>query len=79
MAFVTGPERVESAMVRKAIFEESMREVGLDVPDDCIVTGDHIVESGSQAFKKMMVLSNRPTAVLLFERSDGNGIDESSI
>lgn len=64
MAFVTGPMHFESARARKAFFEESIREIGLDVPDECIVTGDHTIDGGSQAFKKIMVLSNRPTAVL---------------
>jgi LacI family transcriptional regulator len=64
IAFVTGPLNLKSAVARKAAFEESIREIGLEVPPDYVVTGDHTMPGGMRAFKDIAGLRERPTAVL---------------
>ena len=64
IAFVSGPPRLRSALARSTAFEESMQEIGLDVPKDYIVAGDHTMEGGMQALTKLIALRERPTAVL---------------
>src|SRR5262252_7049848 len=41
IAFVAGPSHLKSALARKAAFEGAMQEIGLNVPADMIVEGDH--------------------------------------
>jgi DNA-binding LacI/PurR family transcriptional regulator len=64
IAFVSGPPRLRSALARSTAFEESMQEIGLDVPKDYIVAGDHTMEGGMHALTKLIALRERPTAVL---------------
>jgi LacI family transcriptional regulator len=64
IAFVTGPLHLKSALARKAAFESSMKEIGLDIPAELIVEGDHTMEGGMRALVELMERKNRPTAVL---------------
>lgn len=64
IGFIAGPERLRSAMVRKDAFQASMREIGLPVKSDFLVEGDHKLEGGKKALKKLVELRERPTAVL---------------
>jgi LacI family transcriptional regulator len=64
IAFVTGPLHFKSAEARKAAFEESMREIGLEVMPELLVVGDHTMEGGMQALASLARLSPRPTAIL---------------
>jgi LacI family transcriptional regulator len=64
IAFVSGPLSLKSAVARKAAFEESMREIGLEVAPELIVEGDHKIEGGMQALSRLSVLPDRPTAIL---------------
>lgn len=64
IAFVTGPLQLKSALARKAAFEESMEEIGLEVSPDLLVVGDHTMEGGMSAFRNLAGLRQRPTAIL---------------
>jgi LacI family transcriptional regulator len=64
IAFVTGPLHLKSALARKAAFEESMHEIGMEVPPELLVVGDHTMEGGMKALVELVGLSNPPTAVL---------------
>jgi LacI family transcriptional regulator len=64
IAFVTGPLHLKSALARKAAFEAAMQEIGLDIPPEMIVVGDHKMEGGMQALVKLAGLRERPTAIL---------------
>src|SRR6266852_4537647 len=64
IAFVSGPPRLRSAIARKAAFEESMQEIGLDVAPELMVVGDHTMEGGMRALVELAKLSNRPTAII---------------
>ena len=64
IAFVMGPIHLKSSLARKAAFEQAMKEIGLDVPLEFIVVGDHTVEGGVQALARLAVLPNPPSAVM---------------
>ena len=67
IAFVSGPPHLRSAQARRSAFEESMREIGLEVAKNYIVAGDHTMEGGMQAFTELIALPERPTAVSVLE------------
>lgn len=62
IAFISGPSRLKSALARKGAFEQSMGEIGLS-PDQ-VVEGDHTLEGGMAALRKLIALPVRPTAIL---------------
>jgi len=62
IAFVAGPLVLKSALARKAAFQQSMSEIGLD--RDLIIEGDHTMEGGMRALVELMKLRNPPTAVM---------------
>lgn len=64
IGFIAGPLRLRSAMARKDAFQASMKEIGLSVKPDFLVEGDHRLEGGKKALKKLAELRERPTAVL---------------
>jgi len=64
IGFIAGPLRLRSAMARKDAFQASMKEIGLPVKPDFLVEGDHRLEGGKRALKKLAELRARPTAVL---------------
>lgn len=64
IGFVAGPLKLRSAVARKDAFEESMREIGLQVRPEFVVQGDHRLEGGKRAFAQLHKLSERPTALL---------------
>jgi DNA-binding LacI/PurR family transcriptional regulator len=64
IAFVTGPLHLRSAFARKVAFEESMREIGLEVAPELLAVGDHTMEGGMRAFVSLAQLPHRPTAVI---------------
>jgi DNA-binding LacI/PurR family transcriptional regulator len=64
IAFVAGPVHLKSAGARKDAFRQSMSEIGLTVPPEMIVVGDHTLEGGRRALAELMRLPKPPTAVL---------------
>jgi LacI family transcriptional regulator len=64
IAFIAGPSNLKSAMARKAAFESAMHEIGLNVPPEMIVEGDHKMEGGMRALVQLAGLAVRPTAIL---------------
>lgn len=64
IGFVAGPLKLKSAVARKDAFQKSMREIGLHVPPEFIVQGDHRLEGGKLALQNLNQLRERPTALL---------------
>lgn len=64
IGFITGPLKLRSAVARKVAFEASVREIGMPVKSEFIVEGDHKLEGGKRALKKLSELRERPTALL---------------
>src|SRR3954451_23803367 len=49
IAFVAGPMHLKSADPRKEAFRQAMSEIGLPVPPEMLVVGDHTMEGGMRA------------------------------
>lgn len=64
IAFISGPLRLRSAVARRDAFLKSMDELGLSVPAEHMVEGDHTMEGGMGAMERLIELSELPTAVL---------------
>ena len=64
IAFVAGPLNLKSAMARRAAFEESLREIGMQFDPQLVVEGDHTMEGGMRALGHLTGLKPRPTAVM---------------
>ncbi len=64
IAFISGPLILKSAIARQSAFIQSMEEIGLVVDPDYLIEGDHTMEGGMKALKKMLVFPKRPTAVI---------------
>ncbi|PWT86785.1 MAG: LacI family transcriptional regulator [Acidobacteria bacterium] len=64
IGFVSGPLKLRSALARKDAFEESMREIGMQIKPELIVEGDHRLEGGKWALQQFSKLRERPTALL---------------
>jgi LacI family transcriptional regulator len=64
IGFISGPLRLRSAVARRDAFIKAMRELGLKVPRQHLVEGDHTMEGGFAAMEKLTALSALPTAVL---------------
>jgi Transcriptional regulators len=64
IGFVTGPPALRSAVARKSAFEASMAEIGLSVKPGYIVIGDHKLEGGKIALRKLSRLQDKPTALI---------------
>lgn len=64
IAFISGPLQLKSAMARLNAFQECMREIGLKVPAELLIEGDHTLEGGIRAIAQLVRLHDRPTAVM---------------
>lgn len=64
IAFISGPLTLKSAKARRDAFEESMREIGKRVEPNFVIEGDHTMEGGITAFKRLASLGPRPSAVM---------------
>jgi len=64
IAFITGPLSLKSAKARKDAFEESMREIGMQVSVEWVIEGNHTMEGGMKALAQLASLKSRPTAVM---------------
>jgi DNA-binding LacI/PurR family transcriptional regulator len=64
IAFISGPLRLRSAVARRDAFLKSMAELGLSVPAEHMVEGDHTMEGGMGAMEQLTTLNDLPTAVL---------------
>jgi len=64
IAFISGPLRLRSAVARRDAFLKSMGELGLTVPAESLVEGDHTMEGGIAAMERLIALEELPTAVL---------------
>ena len=64
IAFITGPLTLQSAVTRKCAFENAMREIRIHLNPNLVVEGDHTMEGGMRAFRKLIEKGLRPTAVM---------------
>jgi DNA-binding LacI/PurR family transcriptional regulator len=64
IAFITGPLHLRSAVARRDAFLRGMGELGLTVPAEHMVHGNHTMEGGIAAMEKLIALAELPTAIL---------------
>jgi DNA-binding LacI/PurR family transcriptional regulator len=64
IAFVAGPVHLHSAQSRKAAFGTSLEECGIRPNPAWIFEGDHTLEGGILAAKRLIAKKNMPTAVM---------------
>jgi DNA-binding LacI/PurR family transcriptional regulator len=64
IAFISGPMHLSSARTRYNAFMASTARDHLEANPDLIVMGDHRVDGGHTAMKKLLASSNLPTAVM---------------
>jgi LacI family transcriptional regulator len=63
IAHVTGNERSRVAKERVEAFCKCLHDYGMSVDSNYIIKGNYKLESGYEAMKRLMLLSNKPTAV----------------
>jgi DNA-binding LacI/PurR family transcriptional regulator len=64
IGFVSGPQHLKSAQIRRLAFLRSLSRYGIHEDDRLIVDGDHKVGGGLAAIGHLLSLDAKPTAVL---------------
>lgn len=64
IALIAGPAHLRTAMARKIAVQECMQEIGLEIPPQLLVEGDHTLQAGMNALSLLAALADPPTAVL---------------
>lgn len=64
IAFISGPLTQRSPAARQVAFLKSMGELGLKVPPQHLVEGNHTMEGGIVAMERLIALERLPTAVM---------------
>ncbi len=64
IALITGPASLRTAVARKIAFQKCMKEIGLEIPPQLLVEGDHTLEAGMKALFGLAALPDQPSAVL---------------
>jgi len=64
IGFITGPLKLRSALARRDAFETSMQEIGLPVDPQFVVEGNHGLDGGRSALRRLSELRERPTGIL---------------
>jgi DNA-binding LacI/PurR family transcriptional regulator len=64
IAFISGPLHLRSALARKNAFKLCMGEIDRQVSPELMVEGDHTMDGGRRAYRKLHELREPPTAVL---------------
>lgn len=64
IAFISGPLQMRSASARRDAFIKSMAELGLNVPAEHLIEGNHTMEGGIRATEQLLTLPELPTAIV---------------
>ncbi|HEX5283365.1 MAG TPA: LacI family DNA-binding transcriptional regulator [Bryocella sp.] len=64
VAFISGPLTLNSARARADAFQAALREHGMKIRPEWLQEGDHRVEGGHHAMKRILDSGSPPTAVL---------------
>ncbi|RVU05899.1 LacI family transcriptional regulator [Novosphingobium umbonatum] len=63
LAIIAPPRKTMSAYARVEGFAQALADAGVDLPPSCIVAGTMDFASGEAAFRQLMSLPRRPTAI----------------
>src|SRR5207237_7074834 len=61
IAFIQGPAKLKSALIRRDAFVSSLERKGIDTGEDLITTGNHSIDGGQRAMDELLALERRPT------------------
>ncbi|MGC1935501.1 MAG: LacI family DNA-binding transcriptional regulator [Candidatus Acidiferrales bacterium] len=64
IAFISGPLVLKTAVARQHAFLQAMEEIGLPIEPKYQIEGNHTMEGGIEALKRILMLPKAPTAVL---------------
>ncbi|MGB6484478.1 MAG: LacI family DNA-binding transcriptional regulator [Candidatus Acidiferrales bacterium] len=64
IAFISGPLALKTAVARQRAFLQAMEEIGLPIESKCQIEGNHTMEGGIEALKKLLTLPKPPTAII---------------
>ncbi len=64
IAFVSGPQAVKSARIRRSAFLGALAKAGIGERERLVEDSDHTVEGGLLAMERLLLIANPPTAVL---------------
>jgi LacI family transcriptional regulator len=74
IGFIDGPVSLSTTRERKAGYEQALREAGLPVSQELIVSSDFPHHAGGyEAVTKLLKLAKRPTAILVLTNNMGLG------
>jgi len=78
IAFISGPLTLRSAVARQRAFSHSMEEIGLPIDPSYLIEGNHTMEGGIAAMRKLLALAKRPTAVICSNDMTAMGVMRES-
>lgn len=64
ISFVSGPQQLKTAAMRKTAVQKCMNEIGLELLPELFVDGDHTIDAGMRALSALAAMRDRPSAVL---------------
>ncbi len=64
IAFISGPLALKTAVARQRAFLQAMEEIGLPVESKYQIEGNHTMEGGIEALKKLLTLPKSPTGII---------------
>ncbi|MFZ0333818.1 MAG: LacI family DNA-binding transcriptional regulator [Candidatus Acidiferrales bacterium] len=64
IAFISGPLVLKTAVARQRAFLQAMEEIGLAVDSRYQIEGNHTMEGGIEALKKLLTLPKPPTGII---------------
>ncbi len=64
IAFISGPLVLKTAVARQRAFLQAMEEIGVPVASMYQIEGNHTMEGGIEALKKILMLPKPPTAII---------------
>jgi DNA-binding LacI/PurR family transcriptional regulator len=77
IAFLSGPTRLRSAAMRRLAFKQGMRAAGLEARKELIVEGNHTLDGGRDAMKRLLGLSRPPTAIMCSNDMSAIGVQHA--
>jgi LacI family transcriptional regulator len=78
IAFISGPLTLKSAAARQRAFSQAMDEIGLTIDPSCLIEGNHTMEGGIAAMRKLLQLAKRPTGVICSNDMTAMGVMRES-
>lgn len=74
IALITGPTCLKTTITRRVAVQECMKEIGLEIPPQLLMEGDHTLEAGMKAMSVLAALPDRPSAVLCLNDMTAIGV-----